>query len=420
MSKTITEKQTLIESIKNNKERLKDIDGLSIHFTTRQLKQLKQIITEMSTIITRKNKKPILDNILFTGNFYSNDLILTATNLDITYNASVDCDISLNNDVVKQHLYFEFLLPYKQTKTIIKNFKNELHLHMNNSIWEIENLKIQPSECNVDEFPENKCSITGKNIKTDTISIRNAIDLSLLYISKEMSRYATENILLHIKPNEFNIVATNGKALSLNTIPCRIEESLPEQRLLILEDVGILISRILDKEKTPNTFDIYIENLVASIDATRLIFITKNKEIITREREGKFPPYEVIIPPSHYAIKIKSKDLQKSITNLLPIKPEKTMFNFNKKTLDLHSINMQMGEASESIKYYNQEIEEDKFVSNIHINIDYIMKTKKMSIFKNTLPEIITIEYKGMDKAIIIKFSQHGLNTSIIIMPIYY
>jgi len=119
-------------------------------------------------------------------------------------------------------------------------------------------------------------------------TLRSLIKKTLFAAAEDVTRYALNGICIQVEGNEVRFVATDGYRLSFAARRTEIELGGVVDVILPSKAAGELAKLLNDDEPVDIAFG---ENHI-SFDCGRFL-------LVTRQAEGKFPPYREVIPASY-------------------------------------------------------------------------------------------------------------------------
>lgn len=345
--------------------------------------------------ISNKTTIPVLSGILLC--LKDNLLTVKATDLEMA--------IEYNTDV-KGIQDGEIILQAKIFGDIVRKLpKGEIHLVATEDkvvYLKSQSVNIQLTGQNSSEFPEFPKLPQEKTATIPENIFKSMLKQTIISIATEEIRPVLTGVLFEMKNNTFNLVATDGHRLSYrigileNNIPIETKTIVPGKAVNELQ-------RILVEDNDKN-LDIYIGKNI-------IFFILDNITFSTRVIEGKYPPYEQIIPKEHKTkIKINSKDLLNAIerAELLSRDGTRSMVKFNiQNKLNIKSNNPNLGSSDENINI-------DKNGDDLTISFNAKLITDCLKIIDS--PEV-DMEFSGAFNPCVIKPSI-GDNFLYLVLPI--
>ncbi|WP_350343679.1 DNA polymerase III subunit beta [Proteinivorax tanatarense] len=248
--------------------------------------------------ISSKTTIPILSGIMLK--LTNENLFLKSTDLEITIEYKIPVNSITEGEVI---------LPAKILTDIVRKMpKEDIHFCMT----EDKNVKIKSSKIEIDltgenteEFPSFPKLPDSNILELPELRLKNMLKQTAFAVSSEESRPVLTGVLFEIKGSSLNLIATDGHRLAYKVAVLEKEPSEP-LKVVIPKKAITELQRILidDEEKYIN---IYVKDSI-------VFFVFDNVIFSSRIIEGKFPPYQQIIPnDNNTKIKVNTKDLQTSI-----------------------------------------------------------------------------------------------------------
>lgn len=345
--------------------------------------------------ISSKTTIPVLSGILLSLN--GNLLTVKATDLEMAIEYNMDVKGIEDGEVILQAKIFG---------DIIKKLpKGEIHFSSTEDkviYLKSKSVNIQLTGQNSSEFPEFPKIPDEKSVSISESIFKSMLKQTLISIATEEIRPVLTGVLFEMKNNTFNLVATDGHRLSYrigileNNIQMESKTVVPGKAVNELQ-------RILVEDNEKNV-DIYIGKNI-------IFFVLDNITFSTRVIEGKYPPYEQIIPKDHKTkIKVNSKDLLNAIerAELLSRDGTRSMVKFNiQDKLNIKSNNPNLGSSDENIII-------DKEGEDLTISFNAKLITDCLKIIDS--PDV-NMEFSGAFNPCVIKPSI-GDNFLYLVLPI--
>lgn len=328
-------------------------------------------------IVEKRTTMPILSNVLVKAGKGSVELM--GTDLEVGLKTSFEAEVRQEGKAaVNGKKLFEFikLLPDDQNVEFVKK---EEHLVVRSGESEIKVLTA-PEE----DFPAIQDSSFERGISWNVSEFKEMIDCVLYAITQEQ-RYYLNGALLAIKNNQLELVSTDGHRLSYT----RRE----------LEDLKVEkeINQIISKKTLNELKKLDDERVEFDFDDNSLFFRVKNRVLISRVIESKFPNYQAVMPRDNPNIlNVEKEALVTAIKRVSILSSEKSRgikFNLKPGELKLFSSNPEFGEARDklTVDYQGKELE-------IGFNSQYLLD------FLGTVnSDRVIFEIKDENSAVLIK-----------------
>jgi len=295
-------------------------------------------------IVEKRNTMPILANILLDVS--NKEVHLTGTDLEVGLKTHFAAEVEEPGSVtVSGKKVFEIVKSLKEGQTIEFKEGGDLLMEINSGDSEFKVLCL-PKE----DFPQVPEAIFAKNIILPLHKVKEMIDRVYYAIAQEQ-RYYLNGALMILKDNFIELVSTDGHRLAYAF------SSLEDLKLE--EEIRGIVSK-----KTLNELRRFEdEELAFDLDENNLFFKVKNRTLISRIIEGKFPNYEAVIPKDNPNIlSLSREEITNAIRRVSLLSTERSRgikFYIEKSQLRLFSSNPEIGEARDKldVDYQGESIE---------------------------------------------------------------
>lgn len=304
-------------------------------------------------IVEKRNTMPILANILVE--VAEREVHLTGTDLEVGLKTHFTAEVEEEGSItVSGKKIFEIVKSLREGQTIEFKETGDLLMEITSGDSEFKVLCL-PKE----DFPQVPEAKFGKNIKLPLLKVKEMIERVYYAIAQEQ-RYYLNGALMILKDNSIEMVSTDGHRLAYTAS--------------VLEDLklGEEISGIVSKKTLNELRRFEDENLEFDLDENNLFFKVKNRTLISRIIEGKFPNYEAVIPKDNNNILTLSREeVTAAIRRVSLLSTERSKgikFNVEKSQLRLFSSNPEIGEARDKL-----DVDYDGEPVEIGFNSQYIL-----------------------------------------------
>jgi DNA polymerase-3 subunit beta len=279
-------------------------------FTINQ-KEIKPMLALSAKASIKKSTIPILSNILLDAK--DGDLTIQATDLDMTFRATVPGDIRENGKLTVNAKVFQQICAVADNEIECSAEPShsespsygQLLIRSGRSRWSIETA---PAE----QFPE-KPKNPHKNQSTVPLkTLSKAIKMVAFAITQEQSRFTLSGANTILKDNKLTMVTTDGHRLAfLETNGCEVPEKfpiealIPKNALLFLQSLPKSTERIFVSEGDHNIF-----------------FCADGCELAVRKLTGNFPDWSKVIPDDKthpFSFNFDLVALERAIKRLMPL-----------------------------------------------------------------------------------------------------
>lgn len=367
-------------------------------------------------VVDKKNLQPILSFVLLE--FVDNEMIITATDLDIELSAKVN--IEPQNSIGK------LVLPAKKTLDICKSLPDNSRLNIS---YDKNNNKKVIISCNKSKFSlstldleqENFPRSKKKEIKGFSFSIlqnklKEMLNATSFAIAPQDVRHYLMGMLWEFNHNEFKTVASDGHRLALGQLFDKGIFPNNQIRVIIPKKSINELLRLLDDGDN--------NDIIATIEGQSVQIVTNNIVFVTKTIDHQFPDYKkaFVNKDNMTAVDIDKSELKQLLLRVAILTNEKNRavrLCFNAGQLVALANNPDQEEAEESINIDSKEVSLE-ICLNVGYLLDVINKihTDKIRLYlkeKNT-PVLITPAYESGDSG----DSDNSITNSIfdyIIMP---
>ena len=308
--------------------------------------------------ISSRTTLQILDGILLEAN--NNKLKLTGTDLEISIETFVDCEVVEEGSIVVNSRIFGDIIKKLPSKPISIEVTN------NNNI----NVKCEKSEFNIagnpgEEYPDLPIIIEENTFKIPMDIFKGVIRQTVFATTQDETRPSLTGVLAELKEDTISFVALDGYRLAHKKVN---NQSNISEKIIIPGRSLLELNKILEDKE---------DNMHINIASGHISFNIGDTIFYSRLLEGQFFNYEDIIRKDHKtSILVEKKYLQDSLERAsLLAKEEKA----NLIKLSVVDNNLVIKSNSE-IGNVNEEIEVEKQGDDINIafNSRYILEGIKI------------------------------------------
>lgn len=235
--------------------------------------------------ISAKNKEKILDNFLL--DVKGNNLIITASDLEITIKASVEIDNHDNEDIM-------IALPAKLLLDTLREFDDiPLTFDINTENYAVvlrtENGVYNFVGQNGIEYPETQEVSDVKFSAEMNVAVLSAgVNKTVFATSNDDKRPVMTGILFDFTAEGVTFVATDGHKL-VRLINKTVTTDTPASVILPRRSATLLKNMLVDDKETVRV----------SFNDKNIIFEMANYTMICRQIEGRYPNYNNVIPQNN-------------------------------------------------------------------------------------------------------------------------
>jgi len=329
-------------------------------------------------IVEKRNTMPILANILISA--AENEIELIGTDLEVGLKTHFPAQIEETGSItISGKKVFEIVRSLADEQTV--DFKEGKDLMMEITSGESEfKVLCLPKE----DYPQVPEPRFERNIVIPLDKLKEMIERVFYAITQEQ-RYYLNGALMLLKDNKMELVSTDGHRLAYT--------------LLIIEGQKIEneIRTIISKKTLSELRKFDDDSLEFDLDENNLFFHVRNRILISRIIEGKFPNYEAVIPKENpHVLQIPREKITDAIRRVSLLSTERSRgikFNIEQNQIKLFSSNPEIGEARDKVDvdYKGQEME---IGFNSQYLLDFLTAVKS---------ENITFELKDENSAVLLK-----------------
>lgn len=284
--------------------------------------------------ISSKTTLQILNGILFDAS--NGRLKLTGTDLEISIETSLDCEIIEEGTiVVDSRIIGDIIRKLPDSIIHIEAENNNINIKCDNSEF---NIAGNPGK----DYPELPLIIENESFLLPSDILKSVIKQTVFATSQDENRPSLTGVLVELNNNNISFVALDGYRLALRKLA--IDSDL-DTRIIILGRSLNELNRILEDTK---------DDLKISIAPGHVVFNLGDTIVYSRLLEGQFFNYKDIIRNEHKtSIIVNKRSLQDSLERAsLLAKEEKAnlvKFSLNNNRVIIKS-NSEIGNVHEEIE----------------------------------------------------------------------
>lgn len=324
--------------------------------------------------ISTKNTLPLLGGILIETK--DNQLLLTATDLDLGIKTHVSCKVvTPGKTVVPGKLFPDMvrLLP-QNTEISIQQEENVLHL-----IYGQSEIKLNCYDPNL--FPNVMISETQATISFDPALIKEIFEQVLISVSRDTTRPEFTGVFFRMDDNSIlDLVSTDTHRLTLIKQKINYEGSFPSEGFIVPGRALLEVTRLLKNED---------EYFYLKTINNQIVFQMPHSTVISRLIDANFPYYREVIPDDQETVfYTQVHDFQESLERAALLAREETKLKANIIKLKITENNLNIESKSPEIGYVNENIKiikegvDNEVAFNVRYLIDAlkVMRTEKTRI----------------------------------------
>ncbi len=295
-------------------------------------------------IVEKRNTMPILANILV--NVGRDEVELTGTDLEVGLKTHFPATVEAPGAItISGKKLFEIVksLPDGETVSFVENNDMVMQITAGESEFKVLCLARE-------DYPQVPESDFEKKIRLPLALFKDMIDRVYYAITQEQ-RYYLNGALMVLRNNKMELVSTDGHRLSYTFAP--------QEKLKVEKEIRVIVAKKTLSELKKNED----ETVEFDLDENNLFFRVKNRTLISRVIESKFPNFEAVIPKENPHVLLVSRDeITNSIRRVSLLSTERSRgvkFFLEKNRLRLFSSNPEIGEARDklAVEYSGQDME---------------------------------------------------------------
>lgn len=335
--------------------------------------------------IDKKTTMSILKNILLYTK--DNNLIIEATDLELSYQSKIACDVIEDGAI---------LIDPKRIYELLKELPfQDVIFEENNNFWikiksetnkdaELSEMEYEIAGLPAEDFPRFIVAQTDQYLTIDSNLLKEMIDKTLFCVASDDSKTKISltgiNFELIKQDNTKIIRMVSSDSLRMSLIDKTIDTIFELEKPVIIPKKGAVeLKKLLDRHK----------NINLSIQDKFLFILTDNENITIRLIDDRFPNYRTIIPeykkPSIEIDRLNLLNSLKRLTILTNDVYDSIKMNLKDNIVELETLQSETGRAKESIpiKTDYSDFTEIVFNGKFMMNILSVMKSKTINLFIN-------------------------------------
>lgn len=259
---------------------------------------LERAVNIVSKAITPNTTLPVLNNILLKAE--GKKLHFAATNLEVAIQYFIPADVKNEGSIT---------VPAKLLSSYVGLLRDE---KIELSVKEGDTIEITSPSTNTkmkgisaNEFPAIPKVEKENTFNVDTEVLETAISQTVFAASTNTSRPVLSGVLFDVSKEELKVVATDSYRLAEKTIKLKEKTDLDIKCIVPAKTViefGKILSRSEDKQ------------VELSVSKNQILFVVGDVRLVSRLIEGKFPPYEKVVPKE---TKTKLEVLDETLANVV-------------------------------------------------------------------------------------------------------
>lgn len=346
---------------------------------------LLEALSYAQNFIDKKTTMSILKNIIL----YTKDgkLIIEATDLEISYQTKIYCDIIEEGSI---------LLDPKRIYELTKElpFQN-LTIEESSNFWikiksdkdketETSEMEYEIAGLPADEFPRFVTAVSEKYLSIESSLLKDMVDKTIFSTASDDTKTKISltgiNFELIKKDNLKKIRMVSSDSLRMSLIDKTIDTDFELEKPIIIPKKGAIeLRKILDRHEVINVF----------VQDKFFFILTENENITIRLIDDKFPPYRSIIPEQKgNSIEIDRLKFINTLKRLIILTSDdynSIKMKTNKNIVELETLENETARAKETISVNTENFDFIEIVFNgkFVLNILSVMKSKNINLTVN-------------------------------------
>ncbi|UCE23814.1 MAG: DNA polymerase III subunit beta [Candidatus Zixiibacteriota bacterium] len=241
-------------------------------------------------VVPSKSTLPILTNVLIEA--LENKIKISATDLDISITASIDCKVSKKGSAcIPAKILFDIIKELPESEINFEATAQRVEIKIPNGSYKIASV---PS----DEFPKLPAVNTKKEIQINAEHLVTMIRRTTFASSDDETRPALNGVLWQTKGDRMQMVATDGHRLAKMTAENTKLKGLYDD-VIVPPKVLNLIPKFIGQEG---------QSIGIIFGENNIIFNLSDIILTSRLIEGPYPNFEQVIPTDNDKKLVVSKE----------------------------------------------------------------------------------------------------------------
>ncbi len=352
--------------------------------------KLNEALSKVRNAVPTKSSLPILSSILLSAE--NGVLKLTSTDLRMTIEQELEeCDIEEEGKVtIRAHLFSNLLSNLSKGDVVIES-KGENQVVVKSGRTEVKYITMSP-----DEFPPIIYVTDEEPIIISEALLLDMLKKVVFAVCTEEARYALTGVLFEVNGGNINVVATDGKRMSLR----RERECVPGKRNIRITIPERTVKELMNQMDGLGDVKIFAEE-------ARATFVFNKTRLTSSLIEGAFPNYESVIPKDYSKhVIIGTESWKYVLKRAEAMKTMSVKVHIKKGKIDIEVQNPEVGEFTDTVEveYEGDEVKTGFNIEYLADVVDHITTDKLvMSVRDSNSPCIIrplTPEAEGDERYI--------------------
>jgi DNA polymerase-3 subunit beta len=290
--------------------------------------RLSNCLQSVLQVVPAKSTLPILTNILIEA--LENKLKISATDLDISITASIECEVVKRGSIVlPAKILFEIIRELPESDVSFEGTGTRVEIRIPNGSYKIATVSPE-------DFPKLPAINTKKEIRISGDTLASMVRKTTFACSDDETRPALNGVLWQTKGDRMQMVATDGHRLA--------KMAVENTKLKGLHDDVIIPPKVLNlvpkfAEGSKEIGIIFGDN--------NIIFNLGDIVLTSRLIEGPYPNFEQVIPSSSDKKLVISKDelarAVRRVSTLSNALTHQVKFTMKENTVTLSTTNADVG-----------------------------------------------------------------------------
>jgi DNA polymerase-3 subunit beta len=299
--------------------------------------RLSNCLQNVLQVVPTKSTLPILSNLLVEG--LENKLKLSATDLDISITASIECEVTKKGSVVlPARILFDIVKEMPECEVSFESTGNRVELKIPHGTYKIAALAPE-------DFPKLPAVNTKKEIRISGEDLVTMIRKTTFACSDDETRPALNGVLWQTKGDKMQMVATDGHRLAKIAVINKKLKGLYEDVIIPPKVLNLIPKFVMSDSQDVGV--IFGEN--------NIIFNLGETVLTSRLIDGPYPNFEQVIPNSSDKKMVVDKDelagAVKRVSILSNTLTHQVKFSVKDSRLTLSTTNADFGgEGKEELK----------------------------------------------------------------------
>jgi len=243
---------------------------------------LAKALSIVGKIITGRNTLPVLDNVLIEAK--EGSLQFTTTSLEVSITHNIEANIKTEGrTTIPVNLIQNYVSLISSNEEIDFELKDSETVHLS-----IKNSKTDIKTINAEEFPNMPTVKKEKEIIVKASILSPAIDSVAFATSTDQIRPVLTGVYFKSIAGKLTLAGTDSYRLAEKKID--LEKGSDDLEVIIPARFANEASRIFSETAKKD------ENIKITLSRHQLVFEGANTTFVARNIEGRFPPYQQIIP----------------------------------------------------------------------------------------------------------------------------